>query len=276
MIRVSVAWQVNRERVVVLGWGRALLWQLAHPLVAEAVARHSDFSRSLRAAWRRFVHTVQAMRRLTFGTPREAQTVVRRIQEIHARVQGQLARPLGSFPAGTRYQASDPALMTWVHVTTVEATLCAYETFVRPLTPEERDRYCQEARALEQWLELPSGTFPETWTKLEAYVQTMQARGVLCVTPPARQMAAHVLAPARQWWSQPLVKPWRLLTLGLLPPDLRAAYRFTWTAREEKAFQKLVAAIRCGVAWAPAWIRMWPEAHRTSRHASLVDWQAAG
>ena len=39
----SVTWKVNREAVLLLGGGRALLLQVAHPLVAAAVAAHSDF-----------------------------------------------------------------------------------------------------------------------------------------------------------------------------------------------------------------------------------------
>jgi len=256
----SVARLVNRERVVVLGWGRALLWQLAHPLVAVAVARHSDFSRSLRTAWRRFTRTVQAMRRLSFGTEAEAYEVVCWIRQAHRRVQGRLDEPMGPFPAGTTYRADDPALLTWVHVTTVEATLHAYETFVRPLTPEERDRYCQEARAMETWLGLPPGTFPDSWAGLTAHLQTVQAGGVLQVTPLARQMAKYVLVPKQ--WMAPLTKPWRLLTLGLLPPELRAAYGFAWSERDEQAFRRLVALIRRGVARAPHRVRYWPEARR--------------
>ncbi|MDQ7040466.1 MAG: oxygenase MpaB family protein [Rhodothermus sp.] len=257
---ISIAWQVNRERVVVLGWGRALFWQLAHPLIAIAVAQHSDFSRSLRAAWRRFTRTVQAMRRLSFGTATEAEQVAQWIRQAHQRVRGTLTEPLGIFPTGTTYRADDPALLTWVHVTTIEATLCAYETFVRPLMPDERDRYCQEARAMETWLGLPPGTFPNSWTELMAHVQTIQASNVLRVTPTARRLAAHVLAPVR--WAAPFTKPWRVLTLGLLPPELRAAYGFAWTTREEAAFQKLVAIIRRSVAGMPVWIRMWPEARQ--------------
>ena len=31
----SVSWAVNREVIVVAGWGRAILLQLAHPLVGQ-------------------------------------------------------------------------------------------------------------------------------------------------------------------------------------------------------------------------------------------------
>lgn len=256
---------------MVLGWGRALLWQLAHPLIAVAVAVHSDFSHSLRAAWRRFARTVQAMRRLSFGTTEEADEVARWIQRAHQRVQGTLPEPMGPFAAGTVYRAGDPALLTWVHVTTVEATLYAYEIFVQPLQLEERDRYCQGAQAMERWLGLPADTFPGSWRQLVAYFEAMQASRVLQVTLLAQQVATHVLSPTRQWWGQPFTKPWRLLTLGLLPSELRTAYGFCWTEREEQAFQRLVKAIRWGVAWAPFWMRTWPEARRGLRQSTLAS-----
>src|SRR5829696_2548426 len=37
----SMLWQVDREALVFLGAGRALLLQLAHPWVATAIAEHS-------------------------------------------------------------------------------------------------------------------------------------------------------------------------------------------------------------------------------------------
>ena len=39
----SMMWQMNREAVLLLAGPRALLMQLAHPLVAAGVAAHSDF-----------------------------------------------------------------------------------------------------------------------------------------------------------------------------------------------------------------------------------------
>ena len=39
----SITRRVNRENVLLLGGGRALLMQLAHPKVAAGVDEHSDF-----------------------------------------------------------------------------------------------------------------------------------------------------------------------------------------------------------------------------------------
>ena len=42
---MTIAERINAERVVLAGWSRAILLQLAHPLVAQGVADHSSFSR---------------------------------------------------------------------------------------------------------------------------------------------------------------------------------------------------------------------------------------
>ncbi len=43
---VTVTARINGERLAVLGWGRAILLQLAHPMVAAGVAEHSTFRSS--------------------------------------------------------------------------------------------------------------------------------------------------------------------------------------------------------------------------------------
>ena len=37
-------WKLHREVVLLAGWGRAILLQIAHPLVAQGVADHSGFA----------------------------------------------------------------------------------------------------------------------------------------------------------------------------------------------------------------------------------------
>ena len=63
----SITWRVNAERIVLLGWARAILLQLAHPLVAAGVFDHSGFRGTPYAAASRLYHTVHAMLSLTFG-----------------------------------------------------------------------------------------------------------------------------------------------------------------------------------------------------------------
>jgi uncharacterized protein (DUF2236 family) len=104
-----VTWKIQRKVVLLVGWGRAILLQLAHPLVAQGVADHSAFLTERRGRWRRLYRTLDSMLRLSFGTAEDAARVVRAINAIHARVHGRLAERAGIFPAGTVYSARDPA-----------------------------------------------------------------------------------------------------------------------------------------------------------------------
>ena len=87
----SITWKVNREVIVVAGWGRAILLQLAHPAVAAGVHDHSSFRGSLLSSFRRLHSTVRAMLSLTFGDTEQMITAAAGINAIHDRVRGRVA-----------------------------------------------------------------------------------------------------------------------------------------------------------------------------------------
>ena len=90
-----VARKINREGVVLFGWGRAILLQVAHPLVAAAIGDFSDFDQGAAGYLRRMHRTVGAMLTLTFGTDADARAVLQRINRIHDQVEGSLREPAG-------------------------------------------------------------------------------------------------------------------------------------------------------------------------------------
>ena len=152
-----LARRINGETVVVLGWGRAILMQLAHPLVAAGVGAHSRFDARPLAYLQRMRGTISAMLSLTFGSEAEIRQTAERINAIHRRVHGRLDREVGSYAAGTHYDATDPALLTWVHATLVDSQLLTYALFVGPLTADEEDGYLAEAAQVGPHLGVPPG-----------------------------------------------------------------------------------------------------------------------
>ena len=97
---LSVARKINRETVVLLGWGRAILLQFANPLVAAAVADYSQFGQNRRGYLQRARRTVDAMLTITFGTEEQARAVVAGINAVHAQVRGYSGiAPASSRPA---------------------------------------------------------------------------------------------------------------------------------------------------------------------------------
>jgi uncharacterized protein (DUF2236 family) len=252
------------------GWGRAILLQLAHPLVAQGVADHSGFARDRRGRVRRLERTLRAMLALTFGTAEEAAEAAAAINKIHDRVNGPLREGAGEFGVGTGYSAHDPALLAWVHATLVDTFLLTYERFVAPLSPVERDRYCREAGGAAPLLGIPSDALPRTTDELTAYMERMLASGEIVVTGPARSVAREVLSPGLPWPAHPLLALARLTTVGLLPPPIREAYGFEWSPRRERALGLLSAATRRSLPLLPPLVRHWPAARRAARRERTV------
>jgi uncharacterized protein (DUF2236 family) len=260
----------QREIVLLLAWGPAILLQLAHPLVARGVADHSAFRTERWGATRRLHRTVGAMLRLCFGTGPEAGVAAARINAIHDRVQGRLPDAAGVFSAGTPYSAHDPALLAWVHATLLDMNLRVHELFVAPLPPAATDRYCAEACAIEDPLGIPRGLLPRSGDELRRYLDRMLASGEICVTDPARTLARSIVEPALPFVPRPLLGLARLTTVGLLPPPIRRDYGFSWSPRREAALQRWGAALRLLLPLVPSRVRHWPAARAADRRGCPV------
>src|SRR6187399_2791795 len=139
-----VARRINAERMVLLGWSRAILLQMAHPLIAAGVVDHSHFRSGAREAALRLRGTIRSMLALAFGDPVAYAKSIATIRAIHTRVHGRLKQPTGVFPAGAPYSAEDPALVLWVHATFMESAVLVYERLIAPVSEADRDRYCDE------------------------------------------------------------------------------------------------------------------------------------
>ena len=263
----GVAWRMHRERVLLAGWGRAILLQLAHPKVARGVAEHSGFMTEPWGRLRRLHRTLGSMLALTFGSDDEAAAVARRINGIHDRVQGCLGEAAGDAPAGAPYSAHDPALLTWVHATLLDSFLLTYRLFVRPLSHAEADRYCTEVSGIEPLLGIPVGRLPRTDGDLREYLDEMLASGALEVTDAARDLAREVIAPPAPRILRPLLRLAALPAVGLLPPAIRVAYGLPWDSRRERVLRVMAAAARSGLPLVPPVLRYWPAARRAARRA---------
>lgn len=257
-----IARRINAERVLILSWPRAILLQLAHPLVAAGVLSHSSFRRGPVTAARRLHETIHSMLRLTFGSRAEYDRTIETIRTIHTRVHGTLSDAVGIFPAGTQYSAEDPALLLWVHATLTESVLDLYGRIVAPLSTPERDDYCGEAAGVAVDLGARPGDVPHTWQALTGYLRATYDSGHIVVGPDAREVARAVLAPPLSWSIWPLARLNRTVTLGLLPAGIRDQYGHAWTSRDEGRFEKQIGRLSAWRGRTPAAIALWADARR--------------
>jgi uncharacterized protein (DUF2236 family) len=257
---IFVGRRVNAERLVLLGWSRAILLQLAHPLVAAGVHEHSSFRASPVAALSRLHHTVEAMLALTFRDGADRQRAIDGILAIHARVHGTLPHAVGPFPAGTPYSAEDPDLVLWVHVTLLDSVVLVYERLVAPLCPAERDAYCREAVAVALDLGARPAQVPMAWLDVRTQFEGMLASGALVVSPQANELARALIEPSFAPVVRRLARLNRLVTFGLLPPAIREQYGVSWSDQDTAALERWLDRVRRVRRRVPRVVAWWADA----------------
>lgn len=260
----SISWKINQEIVVVGGWGRAILLQLAHPSVAAGVHQHSNFRGSLTASLRRVRSTIGAMLSITFGDAAQMIEAAAGINAIHDRVRGRV-----SGQSGQTYSAHDPELQRWVQATMLDSTLLTYERLVGPLSHRERSRYCAEAAIMEPLMGMPPAWLPRNSAQLDTYLREMLEGGTLVVSDTSRALARALLYPPKWYLLWPASRAMQLLTIGSLPPALREAYGFEWGPRDERAMARWTWCLRAAVRLLPSAARHWPMARSAMAHRLL-------
>ncbi len=230
--------KVSAEPVLLFGGGRALLLEIAHPLVAAGVAEHSDFRRD---PFGRLQRTLDAMTTIAFGNRASALEAARGVERAHARVSGVLEPGAGRFPAGARYAGRDPDLMLWVWATLADTALVVYQRFVAPLDAAALDAYQAEQRVVACVLGIPGERVPGCHADFRRYFDAMLEGDSLCVTPIAREIADAVLAAPGRLAGAGVM---RSLSAGLLPARLRAAFGLAWDETRAKRIEALTASVR--------------------------------
>jgi uncharacterized protein (DUF2236 family) len=255
----SEAWKLNREAMLLLGAGpRALLLQLAHPLVAAGVDEHSNFRAD---PWARLEATLRSYLRIVYGTATAARAEIQRLNELHRSIRG------------GGYRARDPDLSLWVHATLVDTTIVAHDAWIEPLGRARRERYYEETKPIGRALGVPATKLPRDLAAFEAYVAGMLAEdGPVHVSPVARDLAWAVLHPPMGAvvpalaWLPVETYAWTLWpAVGLLPASVRRDYGFRWGPLEQAVSAWLAAAWRFWRPLLPAEFRQMPQAHAADR-----------
>jgi uncharacterized protein (DUF2236 family) len=231
--------RINNEGVLLLGGGRALLLQIAHPAVAAGVAQHSDYRNQ---RWRRLLRTLRPIYQIVYGSSDQALAAASAINRRHRRV------------AGPGYDARDACLLLWVLATLIDTSLVVHERFLGPLPPEEAEAYYTDMCRLGLLLGVPADALPRDLAAFRLYFDETLAR--LQVSDAARGIARDLLKLTPAGW--PAIAPLRVLTAGLLPSTLRSQYGLGWGSRRETALRSFQAVSRALLPRLPRRLRRPP------------------
>ena len=241
---------------MVLSGPRALLLELAHPLVAAGVAQHSDFRRN---PWGRLFRTVGVMTALNFQQYPRARSAVTHTRKCHNRVHGRLAEDVGPYLAGTPYRADDPFLQLWVLATLIDSVLVTYDLLAPggPLTADQKAEYYLGGLELGRAFGLPRELMPPTYEDFQLYMDSMLNSDLLTVGDTAREICGALFAPPL---FGPTVRWTSFVSIGLTPPRLREQFGFDWTEAAERRLHTVAGLARRLRVLAPDALLVHPQA----------------
>ncbi len=230
---------------ILVGAERALLLQVAHPVVAAGVQDHSNFRAD---PWGRLERTLTRVAAISHGPdPVGAAADLRR---AHAAIRGHL-------PDGSAYHAFDPEAWRWVHETLLDSLFVGLDRFGRPWLPGERDQLFAEFQEVGSLLGVRDQDLAPTWADHADYMRTMVAERLEdnelvqeLLATPRHAPPPPVRGVALAW---PVVRPptarvARAVTTGLLPRVLRERWGLRWSAIDRRRFRRAMVALRGATA----------------------------
>ena len=129
---------------MMVGGIAALLMQMLHPKALAGVWDHSDVDVDMLGRLRR---TARFIATTTYAHRDFALQAIARVKAIHEQVSG-------SLPDGTKYRATDPRLLAWVHVAGAVNFLDSWRRYGEPaMSRADQDRYFAESGDIAQLLD---------------------------------------------------------------------------------------------------------------------------
>lgn len=256
---------------------RALLLQIAHPLIAEGVDQHSNFRVD---PWRRLAATLRSYLTVVYGSGQTARAEIRRLNTLHRGIQGPVRDPAARATHGPSYRARDSELALWVHATLIDSTLVAFDAWVEPARPADRARFYAETLPIARAFGIPEALLPADIDAFDRYVSdTLGAGGPIRVSDTARDLSTFVLRPplgrALRWNATVTdlldrvprsFYAWTLWpSVALLPERIRAEYGIAWGRPERAVSAWLSGGMRAWRPLIPTGLRWMPQALAADR-----------
>jgi len=209
----AICWQVHGDfPSMLIGGISALLLQMLHPLALAGVWDHSNFREDMLGRLRR---TAQFISGTTFGSTHDANWLIDKVRTIHLQV-------TGTTPDGRPYAASDPDLLTWVHVAEVSSFLAAHLRYLNPrLSVADQDRYYAETALVAE--RLGARDIPRSREAVAAYLQRLRPQ-LRCDERSRTVLSVLLDAPAPSRLAKPVGNLMMRAGIDLLPDWARELF----------------------------------------------------
>lgn len=215
-----------------------VIMQLSSPAVGYGVLESPvDRGNVYKHPFKRARTTGTYLAAATVGTDADRTLIRRAVDTVHRQIR---SRPDSPVP----YNAFDPTLQLWVAACLYRYFVDQHEFLYGPLDDASADAVYRDAARLATTLQVPEDLWPADRAAFEAYWK--RSLDELRIDEPVRRHLHGVAAlaflptPLRQ-----LAGPLNLFaTTGFLPAEFRTMMGLPWSARRQRAFDALIAALR--------------------------------
>jgi uncharacterized protein (DUF2236 family) len=235
-----------------LGAAANVIMQLGWREVGYGVVESSvDGGNVMIHPWKRLRTTISYLVVALFGTEADRAAYREAVNRSHVPVKSRPGSPV-------KYNAFDPDLQLWVAACLYVGFRDMRVAFLGPMPDADADALYAYCSRLGTSLQVP----PDRWPADRAAFAAYWAEGVQRVAydPPVRD---HLLAlvdlrmiPRWMRWGNGALN--RFVTVGFLPPEFRDAMGLSWTAAQQRRFDRLVGVLRTTSRLLPRWVRMAP------------------
>lgn len=229
-----------------------VIMQLGHPSVGHGVVESTVESGQLhRHPIKRSRTTFTYLAVAALGTDEEKRQYRRAVNGAHAQVRSTESSPV-------RYNAMDPELQLWVAACLYKGFEDSYEMLVGSLDHEALEEVYGAAATLGTTLQVPQEMWPADRAAFEEYWN--RALEEISIDETVREHLYEIatLQFLPRFVSVPFGPFNRFVTTGFLPSQFREEMRLSWTPRQQRQFDLLMAATATVVKRLPKVLREFP------------------
>jgi uncharacterized protein (DUF2236 family) len=183
----GAVWTVHCSIATLVAGPRALLVQALHP---GAMAGVHDHSRYRKDPFGRLAGTIRWISTVSYGSTGQARAASAFVSRLHTRVRGAYPGPDG---VPVPYAASDPDLLSWVHLAFADSFLRTHLRFGSKPIPGGADAYVREWAVAGELMGVPDP--PRSVADLDGQLDRIWASGILRVDERVRDAVRFIRRP---------------------------------------------------------------------------------
>ncbi|GAA4536792.1 oxygenase MpaB family protein [Amycolatopsis samaneae] len=235
-----------------LAGGANVIMQLSWPEVGYGVVESRvDSGNLFKRPMKRTRTTLSYLAVAALGSEADKAAFRRGVNKAHAQVRSTDASPV-------RYNAFDKDLQLWVAACIYKGFEDSYRLLVGVPDRALAEEFYRASATFGTTLQVPAEQWPSDLDAFEKYWRDGLKR--VSIDDTVRE---HLTAIAElRFQPKPLsvlFGPFvRFVTIGFLPPEFREQMRFSWSSRQQRRFDRLMAVIGAVVRQSPRPVRQFP------------------